>query len=130
MKPPPPRKITGRRPVRLEVKIPTATMLKVLWTANLSLGQMQIETPAEVPVGAPARVRITFPGGDVELSATVSHCTARKQSPGYFVGVRFEPISDGDRASIEAVVATVKDVQRASDRKKKSAFDDTDIDID
>jgi uncharacterized protein (TIGR02266 family) len=123
-----------RVPVRLEVKIPTATMLKVLWTANLSKGGMAIETDHQIAPDTKVTVVLTVPGKTVELPATVKHSTPRKAARGgkvdYFVGVQFGELPSESRAAIEAIIGSIPEPKRKVEEKRDDLFDDSDIDID
>jgi len=119
-----------KQEVRLEVKIPTATMLKVLWTANMSKGSMRIETPNEVPPSARVSVALVLPGQEITLPALWKACTPRKGGKGFFVDVQFGDISDDAREKIERVIGTVRDFKRPEAAKSSGdLFDDSDIDI-
>jgi c-di-GMP-binding flagellar brake protein YcgR len=118
-----------RQEIRLEVKIPTATMLKVLWTVNISRGGMSIEMPAEVKPGTRVLVMLTLPNGELlELPANVKHSTPKKGGKGFFVGVQFGEISDKAKRAIEQIISTVKEFRKKNE--KKDLFEDSDIDID
>jgi len=116
--------------VRLEVKIPTATMLKVLWTANMSKGGMAIETPHEIKPDTRVKVALVLPGKEVLLSATVKHCTPHKNGKLFFVGVEFDELRDAERTAIEQIIGTVKEFRPKGQPKNEDLFDDSDIDID
>ena len=116
--------------VRLEVKIPTATMLKVLWTANMSKGGMAIETPHQIQPDTRVKVALVLPGKELLLSATVKHCTPHKNGKLFFVGVEFDELREAERNAIEQIVGTVKEFRTKAEPKDSDVFDDSDIDID
>jgi hypothetical protein len=111
--------------IRLEVKIPTPTMLKVLWTANIAKGTMSIETQNEIPEGMAVRVALQIPGKEIELPAKVRGAVAKKDGKGFFVSVQFDEIAPEHRELVERITAGIKEYKST----KKSAADETDIDL-
>jgi c-di-GMP-binding flagellar brake protein YcgR len=128
-KPPSATRVHPRKQVRIEVKIPTATMLKVLWTANISKGGMAIETPNELPIGSPITVALMLPTQQIELQGTVKHATPRKPGSGYFVGVQFAALSDAQRRVVEDIIGSIREFKKKG-AAETDAFADSDIEID
>jgi len=114
--------------IRLEVKIPTATMLKVLWNANLAKGSWQVETANEIPTDRKVKVALMLPNAEVVLTGIVHTCTEKKKARGYFVGVALDPPSLEARATIDNIIGSVKELKRKDDNSS-DLFDDSDIEI-
>ena len=123
-----PPRIHPKAEIRLEVKIPTATMLKVLWTANMAKGSWQVETANEFPTERRVKVALMLPDAEIVLTGVVRSCTPKKKANGYFVGVLLDPPSLEARATIENIINSVKEPKRKDD-KSQDLFDDSDIEI-
>jgi hypothetical protein len=66
-------------------------------TKDMSVGGFYMNTQAELPEGATLLVRIPFGDG----TQVVAHAEVVYSNPGRGVGVRFEGLSDENRAVIE-----------------------------
>jgi len=114
---------------RLEVKIPTATMLKVLWAANLSKGGWMVETERPIPAESRVKVALTLPGTQLLIDATVLECASKKKGKGFFVKVELAQLREDQRAAIERIIGDVKD-PKGDRRDRVTLLDDPDIDLD
>jgi hypothetical protein len=123
-----PGRIHPKAEIRLEVKIPTATLLKVLWTANMAKGSWQVETANEIPTDRKVKVALLLPTGEVLLTGMVKSCTEKKGGRGYFVGVALDEPTPEARDVIDQVIGSVREPKR-KDEKETDVFDDSDIEI-
>jgi hypothetical protein len=121
-------RIHPKAEIRLEVKIPTATLLKVLWTANMAKGSWQVETANEIPTERKVKVALMLPSGEVLLTGMVKSCTEKKGKKGYFVGVALDEPTREARDAIDKLIGTVREFKRKED-KDADLFDDSDIEI-
>ena len=121
-------RIHPKAEIRLEVKIPTATLLKVLWTANMAKGSWQVETANEFPTERKVKVALLLPTGEVLLTGIVKSCTEKKNKKGFFVGVALDEPSKEARETIEKIIGTVREFKR-KEEKDADLFDDSDIEI-
>src|SRR5262249_20269115 len=117
-----------RGEIRLEVKIPTATMLKVLWTANMAKGSWQVETANEIPVDRRVKVALMGQDGEIVLTGMVRSCIGKKSGKGYFVGVALDEPTDAAREAIEKIISSVREFKRKIETET-DLFDDSDIEI-
>jgi hypothetical protein len=115
--------------IRLEVRIPSATVLKVLWLTNMQKGKLSIETENELPKGKPVTVVLVLMAQTIEFAATVVGSTAKVagkgKGGGYFTNVEFE-LNAALRESVEKVTGHIKEHKSSKGRKN---LDDTDIDL-
>ena len=114
--------------IRLEVKVPSATVMKVLWITNMQKGKLAIDTENELPKGRPVTVVLTVMSQSIEFQATVVSSTAKagaSKGKGYFVNVDFE-ITAALRAAVEKITGNIKDHRKS---KKGQHLEDTDIDL-
>ena len=123
-----PTRIHPKAEIRLEVKIPTATLLKVLWTANMAKGSWQVETANEIPTDRKVKVALMLPNAEVLLTGMVKSCTEKKGKKGYFVGVALDEPSREAREVIDKIIGSVREFKR-KDEKQDDLFDDSDIEI-
>lgn len=123
-----PPRIHPKAEIRLEVKIPTATMLKVLWTANMAKGSWQVETANEFPIDRKVKVALMLPAAEIVLTGVVRSCTPKKKANGFFVGVALDEPTREARAAIDNIIGSVKEFKRKDD-KSTDLFDDSDIEI-
>ena len=123
-----PPRIHPKAEIRLEVKIPTATMLKVLWIANMAKGSWQVETANEIPTERNVKVALMLPQNEIVLTGIVKSCAEKKKGKGYFVGVALDEPSREAREAIEKIIGSVREFKRKDD-KANDLFDDSDIDI-
>lgn len=121
-------RIHPKAEIRLEVKIPTATLLKVLWTGNMAKGSWQVETANEIPTERKVKVALMLASGEVLLTGMVKACTAKKNGKGFFVGVALDEPTKEARETIEKIIGSVREFKRKDD-KDIDLFDDSDIEI-
>ena len=113
-----------RTQIRMEVKIPTPTMLKVLWITNMQKGKLAIDAENELPKAKLVTVALVMMAETIEFEATVLTSTPKTKGKGYFVNVEFQ-ITAGLREAIEKITGSIRDHKT----KKKKHLDDTDIDL-
>ena len=123
-----PTKIHPKAEIRLEVRIPTPTLLKVLWTANMAKGNWQVETANEIPTERKVKLALMLPTGEILLTGMVKSCTEKKGKKGYFVGVALDEPSREAKAAIDKIISSVREFKR-KDEKEIDLFDDSDIEI-
>lgn len=69
-------------------------------TKDISLGGLYMNTKTEIPEGSLLTIRIPSGGRDVVCNAEVIY-----SNPGRGVGLRFQGLSDEDRASLEEALS-------------------------
>ena len=69
-------------------------------TKDISAGGLYMNTQTELPEGGLLTVRLPFPEGDVIVNAEVVY-----SNPGRGVGVRFQGLTEKDRALMERALA-------------------------
>jgi hypothetical protein len=92
----------------IEMNIPTPTLLKALWVANLSKGSLSCETPKEHKAGTAVIVALVVPGHVIQLYGVVRNSVLNKITRGYLLSVEVD-IGMAHREIIEDVIGQVKD---------------------
>lgn len=99
------RRREERIPARVEVRFSDGTQaaraLKA-YSLNMSVGGLCLRTSRRYEIGAPMSLSLDVGGQGFQLQASVAW--VREGA----VGVRFESVSDEDRARLEALVAALR----------------------
>jgi hypothetical protein len=80
----------------IDVFFEGADLTGVASTKDISPGGLYMNTQAELPEGSLLTIRVPFAEGDVVVNAEVIY-----SNPGRGVGLRFDGLTDADRATID-----------------------------
>ena len=94
------RRLFDRSRLIVDVFFDGADATGIASTKDISPGGLYMNTQKELPEGGVLTLRLPFPEGDVVVNAEVVY-----SNPGRGVGVRFQGLTERDRATIERALA-------------------------
>lgn len=105
-------RITSRSLV--EVRLPSWSTLRDVYTVNLSLGGMRLSLGGRPPLGAAVDIILTLPNGErLHLAGTIAHLDPDGSGD---IGVRFDPLSPNTEEEIRRYIAALSEGRPPDDK--------------